>query len=50
MRPRVLASRLATMKSNVLLLGPRQVGKSTLCRSLGAALYVDLADEASFLG
>jgi len=38
------------MKSNVLLLGPRQVGKSTLCRSLGAALYVDLADEASFLG
>src|SRR3989442_14799936 len=38
------------MKSNVLLMGPRQVGKSTLCRSLGAALYVDLADEASFLG
>ena len=31
-------------------MGPRQVGKSTLCRSLGAALYVDLADEASFLG
>jgi predicted AAA+ superfamily ATPase len=33
----------------VLLLGPRQVGKSTLCRALGPARYVDLADEAEFL-
>jgi predicted AAA+ superfamily ATPase len=50
MRDRLLARRLAARTANVLLLGPRQVGKSTLCRSLGAALYVDLADEASFLG
>lgn len=33
----------------MLLLGPRQVGKSTLCRSLQPALYVDLADERVFL-
>ena len=33
----------------MLLLGPRQVGKSTLCRSLAPALYVDLADEREFL-
>ena len=50
MRPRMLAGRLATTKSSVLLLGPRQVGKSTICRGLGARLYVDLADEAVFLG
>lgn len=50
MRDRILAARLATTKSNVLLLGPRQVGKSTICRSLGARLYVDLADEGVFLG
>jgi len=46
----VLAGRLATTKSNILLLGPRQVGKSTICRNLRAQVYVDLADEAEFLG
>src|SRR2546428_12442341 len=50
MRDRVVAGRLATTKSNVLLLGPRQVGKSTICRNLRAQVYVDLADEAQFLG
>src|SRR5947208_13555055 len=50
MRDRVVAGRLATTKSNVLLLGPRQVGKSTICRNLRAQTYVDLADEAEFLG
>src|SRR5436190_2232041 len=50
MRDRVVAGRLATTKSNVLLLGPRQVGKSTICRHLRAQVYVDLADEAEFLG
>lgn len=49
MRDRLLASRLASGKASVLLLGPRQVGKSTLCRALGASLYVDLADEREFL-
>jgi len=50
MRDRVVAGRLATTKSNILLLGPRQVGKSTICRNLRAQVYVDLADEAEFLG
>src|SRR3989454_11785677 len=50
MRDRVVAGRLATTKSNVLLLGPRQVGKSTICRNLRAQVYIDLADEATFLG
>ncbi|TMB07855.1 MAG: ATP-binding protein, partial [Deltaproteobacteria bacterium] len=50
MRDRVMAGRLVTSKSNVLLLGPRQVGKSTICRHLRAQVYVDLADEAEFLG
>src|SRR5437667_71771 len=45
MRDRVVAGRLATTKSNVLLLGPRQVGKSTICRNLRAQVYVDLAVE-----
>src|SRR6185369_14203004 len=49
MRERLLARRIRAIRSNVLLLGPRQVGKSTICRSLGARLYVDLADEAVFL-
>jgi predicted AAA+ superfamily ATPase len=49
MRDRLVASRLAAARSSVLLLGPRQVGKSTLCRALRAALYVDLADESAFL-
>lgn len=48
-RDRVVAARIAAGRSNVLLLGPRQVGKSTLCRTLASELYVDLADEATFL-
>jgi uncharacterized protein len=49
MRQRLIAKRIASTKTSVLLLGPRQVGKSTLCRSLDAGLYVDLADEAEYL-
>src|SRR5438094_7887040 len=49
MRDRLMAGRLVTSKSNVLLLGPRQVGKSTICRHLRAQVYVDLADEAASL-
>jgi uncharacterized protein len=48
-RDRLMARRLAVGKTSVLLLGPRQVGKSTLCRALEPALYVDLADEREFL-
>lgn len=49
MRDRLLQARIAKSATSILLLGPRQVGKSTLCRSLGAPLYIDLADEAAFL-
>lgn len=46
---RLVAKRLANGRASVLLLGPRQVGKSTLCRALHPALYVDLADQGEFL-
>lgn len=49
-RARIVGDRIARAKSSVLLLGPRQVGKSTLCRELDPALYVDLADESEYLG
>ncbi|HLK11187.1 MAG TPA: AAA family ATPase [Candidatus Binatia bacterium] len=49
MRDRIVGARLARARTSVLLLGPRQVGKSTICRALAPALYVDLADEATFL-
>jgi len=48
-RARWVADRIGKTRSNVLLLGPRQVGKSTLCRALDPALHVDLADEREFL-
>lgn len=49
MRARWVAERITKSRSNILLLGPRQVGKSTLCRALAPDLYVDLADEREFL-
>jgi len=49
MRVREVATRIFRSRKSILLLGPRQVGKSTLCRTLGADLYVDLADESEFL-
>lgn len=33
----------------MLLLGPRQVGKSTLCRGLAPDVYLDLADQRLYL-
>jgi len=33
---------------SLLLLGPRQVGKTTLLRSVGADLIIDLSDQAAF--
>ncbi len=47
---RILAGRLAAGRRSVLLLGARQVGKSTLARSLGPDLLVNLADEGTYLG
>jgi predicted AAA+ superfamily ATPase len=47
---RLIRPRLAVSKKSVLLLGARQVGKSTLARSLQPDVVVNFADEASFLG
>ena len=49
MRARSVGERIASGRASILLLGPRQVGKSTLCRALDPALYVDLSDEREFL-
>jgi predicted AAA+ superfamily ATPase len=50
MQARLIAQRITRSRKSILLLGPRQVGKSTLCRGLNADLYVDLADQSEFLG
>jgi predicted AAA+ superfamily ATPase len=50
MSDRLIRRRIVQARKSVLLLGPRQVGKSTLCRTLDADLYIDLADQAEFLG
>lgn len=46
---RLISERLKKSNKNVLLLGPRQVGKSTLCRSLNPSLIINLADERNYL-
>lgn len=46
---RMVAGRVRQSRKSVLLLGPRQVGKSTLCRSLKPDWTLNLADEASFI-
>ena len=46
---RLLTPRLRQTKKSVLLLGPRQVGKSTLCHSLRPDRVINLADESLFL-
>ena len=46
---RGLASLLKRSKKSILLLGPRQTGKSTLIRSLEPDLAINLADESMYL-
>ncbi|MFA5139437.1 MAG: AAA family ATPase [Elusimicrobiota bacterium] len=46
---RALARTLDRSKKSILLLGPRQTGKSTLVSSLRPDIVVDLAHEATFL-
>jgi predicted AAA+ superfamily ATPase len=46
---RRLAARLAKSTKSVLLLGPRQTGKSTLIAGLRPTLTVNLAQEATYL-
>ena len=45
---RILHTRLTEHPKSVLLLGPRQVGKSTLCSALGPHVSVNLADEETY--
>ena len=45
---RILQNRLRKVPKSVLLLGPRQVGKSTLCTSMNPDLTINLADEETF--
>jgi len=47
--PRTLGPLLARSKKSVLLLGPRQTGKSTLMASLAPHLSINLAHEATYL-
>ncbi len=46
---RTLAEKIAKSKKSVLLLGPRQTGKSTLMRSLKPDLTINLAREETYL-
>ena len=46
---RRLAGALAKSKKSLLLLGPRQTGKSTLIRSLSPDLTINLAHESTYL-
>ncbi len=47
--PRTLASAVKESKKSVLLLGPRQTGKSTLIEGLQPDLKINLAREVTFL-
>lgn len=46
---RQIAETIGKSKKSVLLLGPRQTGKSTLIRSLKPDLEIDLADQQTYL-
>jgi predicted AAA+ superfamily ATPase len=48
MYERLLAARIGRHRRSVLLLGPRQVGKSTLLRGLAPDLAIDLASPSAF--
>lgn len=46
---RQLTETIAKSKKSILLLGPRQTGKSTLIRSLNPDVEIDLADQQIYL-
>ena len=48
MQDRLNDRRIRESEQSVLLLGPRQVGKSTLCRSLKPTVMISLMDERLF--
>ena len=45
---RIQYSRLQKSSKSLLLLGPRQVGKSTLCKGLKPDLFINLASQRAF--
>lgn len=45
---RILKKKIENHPKSILLLGPRQVGKSTLCNNLRLDLSINLADEELF--
>lgn len=45
---RILKDKLARSPKSILLLGPRQVGKRTVCNQLRPDLTINLADEREF--
>lgn len=49
MKPRLLARSLENSPKSVLVLGPRQVGKSTLIEALGPDLSLNLNDDSTYL-
>lgn len=49
MLPRQLSAKIQATAKSVLLLGPRQTGKSTLIKALAPDLTINLALEAQFL-
>jgi len=49
MQDRMVGHLVASLNKSLLLLGPRQVGKSTLIKSLKPDLYLNLASEGTFL-
>lgn len=46
---RILSNEIIDTKKSVLLLGPRQTGKSTLIRSLNPDIEINLADQETFI-
>lgn len=46
---RSLANKISNLKKSLLLLGPRQTGKSTLIQELNPDLEINLADQESFV-
>jgi predicted AAA+ superfamily ATPase len=46
---RLITSEITSTSKSILLLGPRQVGKSTLIQSLKPDLEINLADEMEYL-
>src|SRR5665213_3658743 len=47
--PRQITNTIRKASKSILLLGPRQTGKSTLLRSLRPDLIINLADEITFV-